>query len=125
MEWCPTVKSMWDALSSCYTVQILMARGTASGWVQWGDQRYEFTDAPAYAEKNWGAGFPKKWFWVVATGFEGEPDASLTAVGVSLAACKSNIYNKWMFNLFSPYKAHVLHRHVSTSLLYTHWQAAS
>ncbi|CAL8467097.1 g6633 [Coccomyxa elongata] len=61
--------------------QILMARGTASGWVQWGDQRYEFTDAPAYAEKNWGAGFPKKWFWVVATGFEGEPDASLTAVG--------------------------------------------
>ena len=65
-------------------VQILMARGTASGWVQWGEQRYEFTDAPAYAEKNWGAGFPKKWFWVVATGFEGEPDASLTAVGLSL-----------------------------------------
>ncbi|EIE26754.1 tocopherol cyclase [Coccomyxa subellipsoidea C-169] len=61
--------------------QILMARGTASGWVQWGNRRYEFTDAPAYAEKNWGAGFPKKWFWVVATGFEGEPDASLTAVG--------------------------------------------
>ena len=58
-----------------------MARGSASGWIEWGDRKYDFTNAPAYAEKNWGAGFPKKWFWVVATGFDGEPDASLTAVG--------------------------------------------
>jgi tocopherol cyclase len=31
-----------------------MAEGKASGWLQWGSQRYEFTNAPAYAEKNWG-----------------------------------------------------------------------
>ena len=58
-----------------------MARGKATGYIDWGGKRYDFTDAPAYAEKNWGAGFPKKWFWIVSTGFEGEPDASLTSVG--------------------------------------------
>ena len=63
----------------CY--KVLMARGRATGYIDWGGKRYEFTDAPAYAEKNWGAGFPKKWFWIVSTGFEGEPDASLTSVG--------------------------------------------
>lgn len=31
--------------------QILMSYGLASGWVEWGGKRYEFTDAPAYAEK--------------------------------------------------------------------------
>ena len=61
--------------------QVLLARGAASGWVDWGGCRYNFTNAPVYAEKNWGAGFPKKWFWVQATGFEGEPDAALTCVG--------------------------------------------
>ncbi|CAK0735183.1 hypothetical protein CVIRNUC_000540 [Coccomyxa viridis] len=61
--------------------QVLMARGRATGYIDWGGKRYDFTDAPAYAEKNWGAGFPKKWFWIVSTGFEGEPDASLTCVG--------------------------------------------
>lgn len=58
-----------------------MAKGTATGYIDWGGKRYDFRDAPAYAEKNWGAGFPKKWFWVVSTSFEGEPSASLTCVG--------------------------------------------
>lgn len=58
-----------------------MARGAASGWVDWGGKRYEFTDAPAYAEKNWGAGFPKKWFWIECAGFDNEPDAAITCVG--------------------------------------------
>jgi hypothetical protein len=31
-----------------------MAEGTATGWLEWGRDRYEFTAAPAYAEKNWG-----------------------------------------------------------------------
>lgn len=82
-------------------MQILMARGTASGWVQWGDRQYEFTDAPAYAEKNWGAGFPKKWFWVVATGFEGEPDASLTAVGACLLGLPSCVKNSRLATEFN------------------------
>lgn len=37
-----------------------MAEGRATGWLQWGEQRYEFSNAPAYAEKNWGGGFPSK-----------------------------------------------------------------
>lgn len=65
-------------------MQVLMARGKATGWMDWGGKRYDFKDAPSYAEKNWGAGFPKKWFWVVSTTFEGELDASLTTVGERL-----------------------------------------
>jgi len=34
------------------------------GWIEWGDQRFEFEDAPSYCEKNWGGSFPQKWFWV-------------------------------------------------------------
>lgn len=65
----------------------MLARGVASGWVDWGGRRYDFAGAPAYAEKNWGTGFPKKWFWVQATGFDGEPDAALTSVGAQLHVC--------------------------------------
>lgn len=62
-----------------------MARGLASGWVEWGGKRYEFRDAPAYAEKNWGGGFPKRWFWVQCEKFNSEESIALTAVGESLA----------------------------------------
>jgi hypothetical protein len=61
--------------------QILMAQGRASGWIEWGGRRYDFADAPAYSEKNWGGGFPSRWFWVQCEAFEGEPDAALTCVG--------------------------------------------
>ncbi len=60
-----------------------MAKGRATGSIEWGGKRYDFEDAPAYAEKNWGAGFPKKWWWIVSSCFENEPEASLTAVGDS------------------------------------------
>ena len=58
-----------------------MAKGLASGWIQWGEERYEFKSAPAYSEKNWGAGFPKKWFWIQCEDFDNAPDVALTAVG--------------------------------------------
>lgn len=61
--------------------QILMAHGLASGWIQWNDKRYEFRDAPAYSEKNWGGAFPEKWFWVNCNCFDGEKDLALTAGG--------------------------------------------
>lgn len=35
-----------------------------SGWIEWDGERFEFEDAPSYSEKNWGGGFPRKWFWV-------------------------------------------------------------
>lgn len=68
--------------------QILMAHGLATGWIEWNGtgesgqiQRYEFANAPAYSEKNWGGAFPQKWFWLNCNSFEGEPDLALTAGG--------------------------------------------
>ncbi len=60
--------------------QVLMAHGLASGWIDWLGQRYEFIDAPAYAEKNWGHAFPQKWFWINCNSFTDESDLALTAV---------------------------------------------
>ncbi|MFW6296239.1 MAG: tocopherol cyclase family protein [Halothece sp.] len=61
--------------------QILMAHGLASGWIEWKGKRYEFTNAPAYSEKNWGGAFPQKWFWVNCNAFNSESDLALTAGG--------------------------------------------
>jgi len=36
-----------------------------SGWIEWDGERIEFENAPSYSEKNWGGGFPRKWFWVI------------------------------------------------------------
>jgi Tocopherol cyclase len=57
----PTLHASW---------QVLMAEGAASGWLKWGDTVHEFHNAPAYAEKNWGGGFPSKWLWVQCNTFE-------------------------------------------------------
>ncbi|MFB2768479.1 tocopherol cyclase family protein [Pelatocladus sp. BLCC-F211] len=61
--------------------QILMAYGLASGWIDWNGKRYEFTNAPAYSEKNWGGAFPQKWFWANCNSFSEIPDLALTAGG--------------------------------------------
>ena len=61
--------------------QILMAHGLASGWIDWHGKIYQFTNAPAYSEKNWGASFPQKWFWLNCNSFDEEPDLALTAGG--------------------------------------------
>ncbi len=61
--------------------QILMAHGLASGWIDWNGKVYEFSNAPAYSEKNWGGAFPEKWFWLNCNSFDDEPDLALTAGG--------------------------------------------
>ena len=61
--------------------QILMASGRATGWIDWQGKLYEFENAPAYGEKNWGRSFPEKWFWVNCNSFTNEPDLALTAGG--------------------------------------------
>ncbi len=67
--------------------QILMAHGWATGWFDWVDAagksivRFDFEQVPAYAEKNWGGAFPKKWFWIQCNAFENEPDLTLTSGG--------------------------------------------
>lgn len=62
-------------------VQVMMAHGLSTGWVEWGGQRYEFRDAPSYSEKNWGGTFPSKWFWVCCNTFDSPDAVALTAVG--------------------------------------------
>lgn len=61
-------------------VQIILSHGLATGYLEWGGKRYDFKDAPSYSEKNWGLGFPKRWFWVQCNTFN-DPDVALTAVG--------------------------------------------
>lgn len=69
--------------------QILMAHGKATGWFEWNDpsrdpthpERFEFSSAPAYAEKNWGGAFPQKWFWLQCNAFEHDHDLSVTSGG--------------------------------------------
>lgn len=61
--------------------QILMAHGRATGSIEWNGVCYEFANAPAYSEKNWGGAFPQKWFWLNCNAFDNEPDLALTAGG--------------------------------------------
>jgi tocopherol cyclase len=61
--------------------QILMAHGLATGWIEWRGERYEFTNAPAYSEKNWGRSFPQKWFWVNCNSFDETVGLAITAGG--------------------------------------------
>ncbi|XP_038985009.1 tocopherol cyclase, chloroplastic [Phoenix dactylifera] len=62
--------------------QVCMAAGLSTGWIEWDGERFEFENAPSYSEKNWGGGFPRKWFWVQCNVFEGASGAvALTAAG--------------------------------------------
>lgn len=73
--------------------QVMMAKGIATGYLQWGDERLEFEGAPAYAEKNWGGGFPKRWFWIQCEDFVDSPSTALTSVGAweALSGCRGRV----------------------------------
>ncbi|OKH18410.1 tocopherol cyclase family protein [[Limnothrix rosea] IAM M-220] len=79
----PTATATWLSFLPIYDPgwQILLAHGLSTGWIEWQGQRYEFTEAPAYSEKNWGKSFPQQWFWLNCNTFEQEPDLALTAGG--------------------------------------------
>lgn len=61
--------------------QITLAHGLATGWIEWRGQHYQFNNAPAYSEKNWGGSFPQKWFWINSNSFEHQSDLAITAGG--------------------------------------------
>ena len=44
--------------------------GRATGTVTSGGEQWHLDAADVYAEKNWGAGFPARWWWGQAQGFE-------------------------------------------------------
>jgi len=58
-----------------------MAHGLSTGFIEWKGTRYDFVDAPAYSEKNWGGAFPKKWWWINCNLFEDDDDLAVTAGG--------------------------------------------
>ncbi len=59
--------------------------GLATGTAEFGDERWEFAGGDIYAEKNWGAGFPKSWWWGQAQGF-GREDVCVAFSGGVLTA---------------------------------------
>lgn len=61
--------------------QITMADGRATGVVEWKNKTYRFSDAPFYAEKNWGAALPEKWYWTQCNAFPGYSQLSVVAGG--------------------------------------------
>ena len=64
--------------------QVLMGHGVAlQGTVRFGDEVVDVSDARVYIEKNWGASFPCKWWWVQANAFESHTDLTVTAVGAT------------------------------------------
>lgn len=54
--------------------------GRAIGTVRTGAQTWTFTDATLYCERNWGAGFPRRWWWGQAHDF-GDADVSVAFSG--------------------------------------------
>jgi len=61
--------------------QILLARGWASGSINWCGENYKFDRAPTYIEKNWGRSFPQQWFWLQCNAFLEHEDLSITCAG--------------------------------------------
>jgi tocopherol cyclase len=59
--------------------------GGASGSARLGDVTWTIHDAEVYAEKNWGAGFPARWWWGQAHGFD-RPDVCVAFSGGVLTA---------------------------------------
>lgn len=54
--------------------------GRASGTVQYGGESWTFDGAKVYAERNWGAGFPLRWWWGQAHDF-GDDDVCVAFSG--------------------------------------------
>jgi len=46
--------------------------GRASGTVEYGSESWSFDGAKVYAERNWGKGFPLRWWWGQAHDFGGD-----------------------------------------------------
>jgi tocopherol cyclase len=94
--------------------QVLMAHGLATGWIEWQGERYEFSNAPAYSEKNWGRSFPEKWFWINCNSFHETVGLAITAaggrrkvLGMSEEVAMIGIHYRDRFYEFVPWNARV------------------
>nr|CAD1843386.1 unnamed protein product [Ananas comosus var. bracteatus] len=109
--------------------QICMADGLSTGWIEWDGERFEFEDAPSYSEKNWGGGFPRKWFWIQCNVFEGASGEVALTVGGGLRklsgladnyenAALIGVHHKGIFYEFVPWNGTVSWK----IALWGHWQ---
>jgi hypothetical protein len=73
--WAPGLHQYWHP-------HVLRAR--AEGIVAVGGRRWDLAGATAYAEKNWGDGFPERWWWGEAHDFAGDPVTVAFAGGPAL-----------------------------------------
>lgn len=53
----------------------------ANGGMRYNGRWWDLSGATVYCEKNWGAAFPKKWWWCQANAFDQYVDMTFTAVG--------------------------------------------
>jgi tocopherol cyclase len=87
--WVPGLRQYWHPH---------VLRAQAEGVVAVGSARWDLAGATAYAEKNWGDGFPERWWWGEAHDFDGDevtvafaggpalPGVEATAVVVAVGA---------------------------------------
>jgi hypothetical protein len=64
-------------------------RAGAEGTVAAGGARWDLAGATAYAEKNWGEGFPSRWWWGEAHDFGGDPVTVAFAGGPALGSLEA------------------------------------
>jgi hypothetical protein len=73
--WLPGLRQYWHPH---------VLRAGVRGTLVAGDQRWDLAEATAYAEKNWGDGFPSRWWWGEAHDFGGDPVTVAFAGGRAL-----------------------------------------
>jgi tocopherol cyclase len=84
--WTPFMRQYWRPL-------VLRAR--AEGFVDLGE-RWSLEGATAYAERNWGAGFPPVWWWGEAHDFDGDPVTVAFAGGPALGPLHATAVVVWV-----------------------------
>lgn len=77
------VFSMLPFLGQYWHPHVLGGVAAASARIR--DEEWTLADADVYAEKNWGAGFPSRWWWGQAQAFE-RPDVCVAFSGGVLTA---------------------------------------
>jgi hypothetical protein len=78
--WAPGLRQYWHP-------HVLRAR--AEGVIAAGGRRWDLAGATAYAEKNWGQGFPPWWWWGEAHDFGGDEVTVAFAGGPALGALQA------------------------------------
>ena len=78
--WLPGMRQYWRPL---------VLRSRAAGVVEAGGETWSLDGASAYAERNWGNGFPPVWWWGEAHDFGGDPVTVAFAGGPAIGRLRA------------------------------------